>query len=193
MMKIWISGTIAICCLLLTACASSAFFPMPTSVVKVDDTFAIIRTDSLLVVVRPEKAMLDSQILSRNYFAIFVQIKNLSPKTISLKNTSVAVVADGFQFDPLPLDYLLKLLRLEQMTTQTDDPFNHKSSMVSIEEQQDAYVTLMRSYLVISDLMPNSTMGGYIFFANSIKGASEFILHLGQWNILYERRQKNNN
>jgi len=190
MKKIWIKAAGALCCLLLAACASSAFFPIPNTQVSVEETFAIIRTDSVMIVVRPESAMHDFRTISENYFTMHVQIRNLSQKTLPLRDLPVAVVAQGKQFDPLPLNFLLQLLRLEMIVPKTDDPFTIRPGTVSLEDHQDAYVSLISDYLVLTDLMPGSSIEGYLFFSNSVKGASEFTLHMGQWKISYERRQK---
>lgn len=192
MKKIWLKFSVVSICLLLATCASSAFYPLPDSQVMVDDTFAIIRTDSVMVVVRPESAMLDSPAMSQNYFVMHVQIRNLSHKIIPLRNMQVAVVSEGFQFDPLPLSYLLQLLRLDMMVAKPFDPLDAKPAPVSIEDHQNAYAALMMNYLVFSDLLPGSAVEGYLYFSNSLKGASRFILHMGQWAILFERRQTSN-
>ena len=190
MKKRWINAAVALCSLVLAACASSAFFPLPTGQVSVEETFAIIRTDSVMIVVRPESALLDSRTISQNYFSMYVQIKNLSQNTLPFKNMPVAVVAQGMQFDPLSLDYLLQLLRLEMTMTQTGDPFNVQPTAVSLEDRQDAYVSLMSNYLVLTDIIPGSSIEGYLYFSNSLKGAADFTLHMGKWTVMYERRQK---
>ena len=89
---------------LLSACSVSQF--VPGEGVVSENNYAIIRTDTLLIIVKPQSYPGSYQEINNRFFPIFISIKNNSRQKIKLQESSFSILCNEKQYDPVPVDYI---------------------------------------------------------------------------------------
>ncbi len=147
-----------------------------------EDGFAIFRSDSLLVAVRPQAYRGSSRDVSSNFFSLYVMVRNISGVTVKLPSSGFSIVASGRQFDYVPLDLILGSYQQNLALEQWQDPFNSDPLLAEIRDKNiDAYYELMASYFSFGDLQPGASKDGYLFYDRAVGRAQGFVFDaLGQ-------------
>lgn len=191
---------------ILTACANNSLVPVVANGVTTEDGYAVVRTDSLLIAIRPQMWNCTQSNLRPNLYSVLLQVKNTTNRKIQLPSQRFKITSDGIQYDAVPLPYILEIMRKEIMVSQYDDMFTQESTLDFKNNQQQAVSEMINGYFSFGDILPGATKKGYVFFnpkltkANSIeidtfdskykfspKSANRY--HMSQWSYGFIRQR----
>lgn len=197
-MKIWTMKTIrtllkiltiSLLAWTLTACAMKAWQPVPGDY-HLEEGYIIIRSDSLQIALRPESYRGSRQKLSADFFTIYLQIKNIGAKKLEIPEAAFAIVAEGRQYDHIPLSFILDNARDRIYFEKWQDPFYEQTSLTDDRQQLlDEYYELMANSFSFGELLPSATKQGYIFYPRALGRADSLSIDaLGKW-VSFTRRR----
>lgn len=167
--------TISILLAVLAGCALGGYLPLPGEY-QIEEGFAIIRTDSLQVAVRPQSYRGSYRDLNNNFFSVYVMVRNVSTEKVKLPVESFSIVSGGRQYDYVDLEYILSSYHQQMVLEQWQDPFNFDPLQpVDQEQNMEDYYELMASYLSFGDLQPGAAKEGYLFYDRNLNRAQELI------------------
>lgn len=167
--------TSSILFLLLAGCAIGGYRPGPGDY-SVEDGFAILRTDSLLVAVRPQAYRGSSRDVASNFFSMYVMVRNISAARVKLPAEGFSIVAQSRQYDYVPLNLLLNSFQQKLALEQWQDPFNSDPLLAEVRDKNlDSYYELMASYFSFGDLQPGASKDGYLFYDKAVGRSQTFI------------------
>jgi len=181
--------TISLFVLVLAACAQKAWQPVPGDY-YLEEGYIVLRTDSLQIALRPEYYRGLRQGQNSDFFAIYVQLKNISPRKLQIPSTAFAILSEGRQYDHIPLAFILDNARDRLYYEQWQDPFHEQSSSATEQRQklQDEYYELLANYFSFGELLPSATKQGYLFYPRALGRADSLSIDaLGQW-VSFKRR-----
>ena len=157
--------------LLLAGCALSTYRPVAGDYM-VEDGFAIVHQDSMVIAVRPQAYRGSYREMDSNFFPMYVMVKNISGSRLNLPPQGFSLVADGRQYDYVPLDYILGSYRENLLLEQWDDPFNPDPLLEESREQNlESYYELMAAYFSFGELQPGASKEGYLFYNKAVRRA----------------------
>lgn len=164
--------------LLPVACSISQFMPAPG--VLSEDNYAIIRSDSLLIIVRPQNYPGSYQEVNNRFFPVFISIKNTSDHKIQIKQNSFSILCNEKQYDPIPTDYILADLERRIMLNEINSPFTSTSefSLTDRNKEKDMYYELVNNEFSYGELLPNGKKEGYLFYNRDIASAKSFTIDI---------------
>lgn len=161
--------------LLLAGCAIGGYQPVAGDY-QVEDGFAILRSDSLWIAVRPQAYRGSYRDVSSNFFSMYVVVRNLSDNRLRLPEESFSIVAGGRQHDYVPLDFILGSYQQNLLLDQWQDPFNADPLLAETRDKNlDAYYELMASYFSFGELQAGASKDGYLFYNRATSRAEEII------------------
>jgi len=174
--------------LVLAACAMKAWQPVPGDYHQ-EEGYIVLRTDSLQIALRPETYRGSRQGQGSEFFAIYLQIKNISGKMLVIPSTAFAIVTEGRQFDHIPLSYVLDDARDRMYFNQWQDPFHEPPTVVDERQKlRDEYYELLANYFSFGELLPSATKQGYLFYPRALGRADSLSIDaLGKW-VSFKRR-----
>lgn len=160
--------------LLLGACSISYF--VPAAGTRSEDRYAIIRTDSLLITIRPQSYPVSYQELNNRFFPVFVRIKNNASLKTRLSSGSFGILMQGKQYDPIPLDLLLLNLRSHSQLNSFQDPFlfDNDQYLSDANKEQEMFYDVIANAFSYGDILPGGLKEGYLFYDRSITTADSF-------------------
>jgi len=164
----------AVLLLMLSACAVAYFQPRTSEGVTVEDRFAIMRTDSLLVAVRPQAYHNSANNLAQSYFCIYIHVRNLSGSTKRISPTGFSIMAGERQFDYIPLNLIAGSLQNQLMSDPFEfnpDPADQQSLIDREEKKRENLLELINSYFSFGDLLPGGRKEGYLFYNRDLSRA----------------------
>lgn len=169
--------------ILLGSCATGAYHPRGGQGVQTEAGFALIRTDSLLVAVRPRAYPNSSNTFAQRFFSVAIHVRNLSSRPQSISSASFSILADGMQYDYIPLSLVLGNLRNYNLLNR-DDLFTDFDPIPDLgdpyDKEQEYALELINSYFSFGDLLPGGRKEGYLFYnINIAKSRSIQIEALG--------------
>ncbi len=190
-MKIWTMKTIqtllkiltiSLFTLVLAACAMKAWQPVPGDY-HLEEGYIVLRTDSLQIALRPESYRGSRYGQNPDFFAIYVQLKNISSKKLEIPATAFAILAKGQQYDHIPLSYVLDDARDRMYFSQWQDPFGEPPSVVDERQKlKDEYYELLANYFSFGELLPSATKQGYLFYPRALARTDSLSIDaLGKW------------
>lgn len=157
-------------------CAYKAFRPQSGDY-TIEEGYAIVRTDSLLIAVRPLQYRGLSDLGSNNYFTLYLQIKNLSKTKRNIPTTAFGVIAGEKQYDYIPMDYILGDYQRRLFMSQWDALQNENQSLTDQRQKDmDGYYNLMSAALSFGDVLPGAIKEGYLFYNPSVRRADRFMI-----------------
>ena len=154
--------------LLAGGCVVRPWMPQASEGIAVEDYYAVISTDSLLIAIRPQAYDGDAQTVNANFFTLYLQVRNLSKSTLRLPKQSFGIVADGRQFDPIPLEFVLGSVQTSYKLTDFEDPFSPETQTQKVSEKyREDYFELLNRYFSFGDLLPGGSKDGYLFYSSA--------------------------
>lgn len=166
---------ISIMFLVLAGCSVSSFLPMPGNY-TIEEGFAILRTDSLQVVVRPQSYRGSNRDIGNKFFSMYVMVRNISNGKIRIPRESFSIVSDAKQYDYIPLDFVLGSQQQQLYLDQWQDPFNPDPLITDeLERNLDQYYELMAAYFSFGDLQPGASKEGYLFYGRELNRARHMV------------------
>lgn len=160
--------------LLLSGCAYKAFKPVPGEY-HIEENYAIIRTDSLLIAIRPQAYRNYPDDVAQNFLSVYVQVKNLTKERMLVPRGSFGIVSKGKQYDPIPVEYILSDFQRRLYLKQFDMLPNEESgSFGSKNDDLDRYYELMGLAFSFGEVLPAATKEGYLFYHGSLNKTDAF-------------------
>ncbi len=167
--------TISILLTVLAGCALGGYLPLPGEY-QIEEGFAIIRTDSLQVAVRPQSYRGGYRDLNNNFFSVYVMVRNVSTEKVKLPMESFSIVSGGRQYDYVDLEFILSSYHQQMVLEQWQDPFSvDPLQPVNQEQNMEDYYELMASYLSFGDLQPGAGKEGYLFYNRNLHRSPELV------------------
>ena len=185
-MKIWmiqkklpkIRFVLAAVFIILTACATNSLIPVASDGIAIEDGYAVLRTDSLLIAIRPQ-VMTGSQSNYRpKFFSVYFRITNTSKHAIVLNSKHIKAVSDGIQYDTIALQHILNNVHKDMLVSQYDDDFSQETTTDMRGNQQQAVSDVINGYYSFGDILPGTTKVGYVFFHPNLQRADRLQLYL---------------
>jgi hypothetical protein len=143
----------------------------------IENRFAIIRTDSLTIAVRPQPYQGSYKSANNNFFPVYLRIRNTSGVKQHLSPQAVMVLSGGKQYDHIPLDYLLSTVTSRILLDDYQSPFSTDTTIQQLnrEKQEEQYYELLAAYFSFGDLLPGGMKEGYLFYDRAV-GSSKTIM-----------------
>ncbi len=169
---------ISLTLLIGAGCAHKAFRPQGGDY-QIEDGFAIVKTDSLIVAVRPQSYRGLGDIGSNNYFPIYLQVKNLGKTKKSLPAEAFGIVAGKLQYDYIPIDYLLGDYQRRLYLSQWDAMHNDSPGIIDQRQKDvDGYYNLMSAAFSFGELLPGAMKEGYLFYSPAVRKSESFMIDI---------------
>jgi hypothetical protein len=180
-MRTILRNSIILILLVLAGCAVQRFQPAPGDYL-IEDQFAIVRTDSLVIAIRPQVyRSSNGSNLASDSFSLYLQVQNISPTNISLSDNTFQILVNERQFSPIPTDFLLMSFR-EVPIWDWQDPLNPISERESGWQQQeeDRYHLLANTFR-FGEILNGARQEGFLFYDAQISRADSIVVNvLGQ-------------
>jgi len=176
--------------LLLTACSINRWHPVSKEDYSVDQNWAVLANDSLVIAISPERIKDSEAELGDRFFSIYIKVRNLSQRSISLWDYGYSIISGGRQYDPIPLEHVLGSLRVNQALFQTEDIFEtdpFAPDPFNTEKYDEAYFAILNSYFNASKLLPGGTKEGYLFYNRAINSKKHLMIELGEVMVEFQK------
>lgn len=163
--------------LLLSGCLLKPYVPVPGAAYRVEDRYAVVQKDSLLLILRPQSYTGDAQSISSNFFSFYLRVKNVSAVPVSVDPANFSLTAGGRQFDYIPLELVLGSIQTNFSPNLFEDPFNTATPEErdrDLQRAREQYYELMNSYFSFGKILPGGSKEGFLFY-NSRAGNSRSI------------------
>ncbi len=163
---------------LLSACSVSQF--VPGEGVVSENNYAIIRTDTLLIIVKPQSYPGSYQEINNRFFPVFISIKNNSRQKIKLQESSFSILCNEKQYDPVPVDYILSDLERRMMFKEFSDPFSPTTEfgITDRNKEQEMYYELVNNAFSSGELLAGAKKEGYLFYNREIASVRYFTINI---------------
>jgi len=182
-----LTSSILIILLLLAGCAVKRFQPAAGDYL-VEDRFAIVRTDSLIVAIRPMSYRSPNNSLNTDYFSLFLRIQNTSDKSIEVPQNSMQILINGKQYSYLPLNYLM-LSQPYDSYPFWPDPLNPLSEQEKswMQREEDRYA-LFADAFSFGELLAGARKEGYLFYDDDVSFADSLSVNVFGQRVNFVRR-----
>ncbi|MDD2229163.1 MAG: hypothetical protein PHY48_07125 [Candidatus Cloacimonetes bacterium] len=164
--------------LLLSGACSTKYF-IPVSGVQTENRYAIVKTDSLLCILRPQPYDVSSHQLNNRFFSMFIRVKNTAYTKQKIQADSFSILVNDKQYDYIPLEYLLANLRQASLLSTYQDPFailDNQTLLQDNTKEQEAYYELIANSFSFGDILPGAIKEGYLFYDERIFSTDEFAI-----------------
>ncbi len=171
----------------LVACAVKAFHPAPGDY-HIEEGYAIIRTDSLQIAIRPQSYRGGFRDANSRFFPVRLQVRNLTNRRIVIPENGFGILADQRQYDYFPLQSVLSSSRDRFYFEDWQDPFVTDPQQLSDRERNlDDYYGLLSDYFSFGELLPGGGKDGYLFYPRAVSSHDSIAIDaLGTW-IYFKR------
>ncbi len=177
--------------LLNGGCLLKPWLPAPDPAYSVENRFAILQTDSLIILVRPQVYSGDAQPVSSDYFNIYLRVRNISGRPIALAASNFSLIAGQRQYDYIPLPVVLGGIPTQYLSDPFEfDPFNpsaNQSATGNLQQAREQYLELVNNYFSFGDILPGGVKEGYLFYDETVNRQKSFILDALGTRITFQR------
>ncbi len=176
---------------MLLSGACSIRYYLPAEGIITENRFAILRSDSLSIAVKPSNYPGNYQTLNSRFFPVFIRIKNNSENRIKISEGSFGILTSDKQFDPVPLQYILSSLRQDLFLEGTQDlfqPSSPYSNPLDATRAQDIYFEIVNNSFSYGDLLPGGIKEGYLFYNRTIANSNSFSFDALGKSIRFEKK-----
>ncbi len=176
LMKYWKTiptfSLLSIILLAFAACSIGRFSPIAGDGISIEDGFAVMRTDSLLIAIRPQAWAGDPPNINANFFTVYIQVRNRSRQSISLSAADFYVLDQNRQYDVIPLQSIISTYQTSVFMDQFNQPFTQDRIAYNPEKQQQMMFALLQNSFSFGSLVAGGSKAGYIFFPGNLHGAA---------------------
>ncbi|HRY83522.1 MAG TPA: hypothetical protein P5533_02695 [Candidatus Cloacimonadota bacterium] len=162
---------------LLTACVPRYYLPVPGDGISREDQYAVMRTDSLLVAVRPQAYPGAGNDFANRFFSLKVLVRNSGSLVKQINPNNLSILAKGRQYDYIPLQYVLANLQTSYLLeggNVMEDPFAPQLLPNDQVRQQEYALELTGEYFSFGDILPGGRKEGYLFYDKKIGSSATF-------------------
>lgn len=161
--------------LLSGACSIRQYVPAPG--VPSESRYALVKTDSLLFAIRPQSYNGANAAVGNRFFPVYLRVKNTGLQKRNIAKGSFSIIAEGQQFDAVPLELILANMRQATLLKDYQNPFavSEETPIIRDEQRdQDAYYDLISNSFSFGELLPGAIKEGYLFYDNQIDSVNSF-------------------
>lgn len=176
---------------LLLSGACSIRYYLPADGIVTEERFAILRSDSLMIAIRPQSYLGNCQDVNNRFFPVFIRIKNNSGQRIRIAEGAFGILASEKQFDPIPLQYILASLRQSFLLKDFDDPFapqDPTQSVLDKNREQDMYFELVNSAFSYGEVLPGGIKEGFLFYNRVLGSHNSFSIDALGTQLRFEKK-----
>ncbi len=150
--------------LVLAGCAIKRYQPAPGDYL-IEDNYAIVRTDSLVIAIRPQVYRSPHGNLGDPYFSLYAKVQNVSAREIAIERKDLQLLIQSRQFSPIPLDWLL-LSSPAPAYWDWDDPMFPLQDQTNNRQQYetDRY-DLIANAFSFDSILPGARKEGFLFYS----------------------------
>ncbi len=164
--------------MLLTSCSISRFVPVETDIVSVESGFSVIRTDSLLIAIRPQLLAGDLSKLNSHFFPVYIEVKNRGRTNRVIQQTDIYVLQDNRQFDVISAQSIINAYQIPAYSEFFQDPSDPSRSLANPDQRQQTLFALMQSSFLFGNIVPGGTKSGFIFFHGNLHASKEIEVNI---------------
>lgn len=167
--------------LLIAACVPKYYVPVPGNGINREEQYAVLRTDSLLVAVRPQAYPGAGNDFAGRFFSLRIVVRNTGTLVKQMNPNNFSILAAGRQYDYYPLQHVLANLQTSDLLENgnvVEDPFNPQLLPNEQDRQQEYALDLMGEYLSFGDILPGGRKEGYLFYDKRVGSARAFSVDL---------------
>lgn len=163
----------------ISGCAQRYYIPVPAQGVSSEGKYAVIRTDSLIIAVRPNVYPNLSSDFTSNYFSVWYQVRNAGEAARNLPKESLSVIADGRQYDYVPMELVLAGFYAGAIFDRKDEGnvgFDDLLLPLKPLKDTEQSIYLVRNYLSLGNLVAGGHKEGYLFYDRNIHGSRNLVI-----------------
>lgn len=182
-----LKNSILVILLLLAGCAVKRFQPAAGDYL-IEDRFAIVRTDSLVIAIRPQAYRSPNGTLNDKSFSLYLRVQNISQKSITLPENIFPVLVNGRQFSPFPLQWMM--ISTKQPTYWGwQDPLNpvQEQEKTWLQREEDRY-DMMADAFSFGEILPGARKEGFLFYQDDISYADSIAVDVFGQRVGFIRR-----
>jgi hypothetical protein len=150
-----------------------------------------VKGDSLLIILRAQDYPGNVQTVNGNFFTLYLQIRNQGKATRRLAMESFGILADGRQYDFVPLELVLGSLQSSYLLSQYEDPFTAPNPVPSQpytqDQYQEQYFELLNNYFSFGDILPGGSKEGFLFYNRRVGNARQFSVDALGRQVIFRR------
>lgn len=161
--------------LLSGACSIRQYVPAPG--VASESHYALVKADSLLFAIRPQSYNGANGAVGNRFFPVYLRVKNTGQQKRMIARGSFSIIAQGHQFDAVPVELILANMRQASLLKDYQNPFAVSEDDPIIRDEQrdqDAYYDLISNSFSFGELLPGAIKEGYLFYDNRVDAADSF-------------------
>ena len=182
-----LKNSILVILLLLAGCAVKRFQPAAGDYL-IEDRFAIVRTDSLIVAIRPQAYRSPNGTLNDKSFSLYLRVQNISQKSITLPENIFPVLVNGRQFSPFPHQWMM--ISTKQPTYWSwQDPLNpvQEQEKTWLQREEDRY-DMMADAFNFGEILSGARKEGFLFYQDDISYADSIAVDVFGQRVGFIRR-----
>lgn len=156
------------------SCTRYKYIPVKQDHIVIENGYSIIRTDSLILAVRPEYVTSIVTGSKQSFYAISILVRNRTSRSVHFHRQDISIFNDDEQFDPLPIDFLMNIIGANYRYDIYPDPFAVVPQEVPMEKYHNAITSVANNYYSFGLIAPSARKEGLLFFSDRIFGAASF-------------------
>jgi len=174
-------------CFIVFSCSRNYFYAVPSTGMSIENGYLILQTDSLTIAVKPEYPHPPVASSFNAPFSLRIDVKNRKSYPIQFLSSDVYIIASEEQFDPIPFEWILGMLRENELLENYVDPFSFPVEKSITPQRDDDIYTIINDYFGFGVIAPNTRKSGIIYFSGEINNARSFELMLANKPVLFEK------
>ncbi|MDD2331601.1 MAG: hypothetical protein PHI68_02990 [Candidatus Cloacimonetes bacterium] len=167
------------------SCTRYKYIPVKQDHIVIENGYSIIRTDSLIVAIRPEYVTSIVTGSKQSFFAISILVRNRTSRSVNFHRQDISIFNGDEQFDPIPIDFLMNIIGANYRYEIYPDPFAVVPQEVPMEKYHNAITSVANNYYSFGLIAPNARKEGLLFFSDRVFGAASFEVRVQMQSIKF--------
>lgn len=143
---------------------TTVYYPVSSQQVEVTDNFAVIKNDSLLLIVSYDFWVKEPQELTDYFISFNVTIKNRTREKMLVKPSDLSLLDElGNQYDAVLPEEILNLLIPEEILFDQFSQFDEETGII-YENWRESKNNLLTESLNYGAILPQAQKSGFVFF-----------------------------